>query len=183
MKGVLFTVFLDGVEAEHGALFLEALLADLELPSGGAYTAVGTYDVGEFVQVVGAYAGATHRDLPMVLREFGRHLFAALAERYADVVAGYAGPSEVLFAIEHLIHPMVRRFYPDAVLPTFDVRPTDQGVRLVYRSHRPLPDLAYGLVEGCLAHFGCEGFVRMDLEDGGARFDVVMPVACAQEEP
>ena len=47
MKGIVFTEFLDLVEAKFGAEVLEEMLDAADLKSGGAYTAVGYYDHAE----------------------------------------------------------------------------------------------------------------------------------------
>jgi hypothetical protein len=49
----------------------------------------------------------------------------------------------------------VRKLYPDAELPRFDAsRPGKDEMQLVYRSSRHFEDLAEGLIEGCISHFG-----------------------------
>ena len=49
----------------------------------------------------------------------------------------------------------VRKLYPDAQLPRFTVEEhTPQRLILVYDSPRHFEDLAEGLMQGCMAHFG-----------------------------
>jgi hypothetical protein len=49
----------------------------------------------------------------------------------------------------------VLKLYPDAELPTFDTsRPDEDTMIMIYRSTRPFADLAHGLIEGCIAHYG-----------------------------
>ena len=43
MKGIVFTEFLEMVEAQYSPAFLEDLIDEVQLSSGGAYTSVGTY--------------------------------------------------------------------------------------------------------------------------------------------
>ena len=57
MKGVVFTEFVEMVEARFGLPMLDRIIEAAQLPSGGAYSAVGTYDHGEMVQLVGALRG------------------------------------------------------------------------------------------------------------------------------
>ena len=52
MKGIVFTEFLDIVEAKIGPEQLEELIAASSLPNAGAYTSVGTYDHAEILRMV-----------------------------------------------------------------------------------------------------------------------------------
>jgi len=52
MKGIIFTSFLDLVEEKFGMEMLEEVISSANLPNKGAYTAVGTYDHAELVQMV-----------------------------------------------------------------------------------------------------------------------------------
>jgi hypothetical protein len=67
------------------------------------------------------------------------------------------------------VHVEVRKLYPDAELPTFDTSRTDDNTMvMVYRSTRPFADLARGLIEGCIVHYGEPVDVHMeDLSDEG----------------
>jgi hypothetical protein len=51
------------------------------------------------------------------------------------------------------VHTEVRKLYPTAQLPSFDVRQEGDTLVLHYRSSRPFADLAHGLIEGCIEHF------------------------------
>ena len=53
MKGIIFTEFIELVETTFGYSIAAALLDGCDLPSGGAYTAVGTYDHQEVLTLVG----------------------------------------------------------------------------------------------------------------------------------
>ncbi len=44
MKGIVFTELIDMVEATFGEDMMDDVFDDCDLESGGAYTAVGTYD-------------------------------------------------------------------------------------------------------------------------------------------
>jgi hypothetical protein len=68
----------------------------------------------------------------------------------------------------------VRKLYPDAELPQFEVRRFGADcLEMIYRSTRPFADLAAGLIAGCVSHFQEEIAVeRHLLTDGtqGTRF-------------
>jgi len=52
MKGVVFTELLKMVEEAHGLDMVDTIIEKSDLPSGGIYTAVGTYDHTEAVSLV-----------------------------------------------------------------------------------------------------------------------------------
>lgn len=45
-------------------------------------------------------------------------------------------------------------FTADAELPTFEVEQSADRMVMTYFSAHPFADLAHGLIEGCIAHFG-----------------------------
>ena len=55
MKGIVFTEFLEMVEDRFSLDMVDDLIDDCDLPSGGVYTAVGTYSHEEIVALVSAY--------------------------------------------------------------------------------------------------------------------------------
>jgi hypothetical protein len=54
----------------------------------------------------------------------------------------------------------VKKLYPDAEFPRFEVHASPGNLELVYRSRRPLADVAEGMIRGCIAWFGD----RVDLD-------------------
>jgi len=57
----------------------------------------------------------------------------------------------------------VRKLYPDAELPHFATRHRDdQKMILEYTSSRRMSDLAHGLIEGCLNHFGETAHIALE---------------------
>ncbi len=52
MKGIVFTEFIEMVESKFGFDMMDDIIESANLPSGGIYTAVGTYDHTEMVQLV-----------------------------------------------------------------------------------------------------------------------------------
>ena len=53
MKGMVFTEFLDFVGETFGGDMVDDIIEVSELPSGGAYTSVGTYSHGEMAALCG----------------------------------------------------------------------------------------------------------------------------------
>jgi len=53
MKGIVFVKLNEFIEELWGDEFWDELLEEAELPSGGVYTTVGTYDDQEFFTLIG----------------------------------------------------------------------------------------------------------------------------------
>lgn len=155
MKGVVFTEFLEMVESRFSADMVDDIIDDAKLPSGGVYTAVGTYPHEEIVALVVALSqrsGTAVRDL---LLAFGEHLFGRFVVGYPTFFGSTSDAFTFLAGIEDIIHREVHKLYPDAELPRFDVEQhDDQQLTLLYDSRRHFEDLAEGLMRGCIAYFG-----------------------------
>jgi hypothetical protein len=175
MLGVIFLEMLDMVEQRHSAAEVEALIAEASLPSGGAYTSVGTYPHEEMVALVSTLSRRTGIAVAVLLREFGRHLFGRLAARHPDYLAGLNDPFQVLDRLDGFIHREVNKLYAGAQMPRFRFERRSESVaELDYRSPRHLGDVALGLIEGCLTHYGVQARVeRAPLAPDGERFTIV----------
>lgn len=155
MKGIVFTEFLEMVEGSYSADMVDDIINDTQPASGGAYTSVGYYDHGEMVALVSALSARTDTPLPALLKAFGRHLFGRFAKGFGQFFVHPTDAFHFLSGIEKVIHAEVAKMYPDAELPRFDIeRHTGSELVLVYRSRRHFEDLADGLIQGCIAHFG-----------------------------
>jgi hypothetical protein len=168
MKGVVFTEFLDFVAERFGDDTVDDIIDASQLPSGGAYTAVGTYSHAEMVQLCGALAEHTGTPAPDLVRGFGTHLSGSFASGYPDFFSRAGGNFfDFLESIEAHIHVEVRKLYPDAELPSFTVEErTPTRLVMVYRSPRRMGDLAEGLIIGSAQKFGVEARVQTATVDG-----------------
>ena len=173
MKGMVFTEFLDMVELKFSADMVDDIIEDSQLPNGGAYSAVGTYDHAELVQMVEALAQRSGVPVPALVHTFGLHLFGRFHALYPGFFSGIPTALDFLEGIETVIHTEVRKLYPDAQLPEFDCVRTASGLDMVYSSPRHFGDLATGLIEGALLHFGDPvSLTRHDLPNGSIRFEM-----------
>ena len=155
MKGIVFTELIEMIEARYSVDLADRIIDECELASGGAYTAVGTYDHSELVALVMKLSELTATPVPELIREFGRHLFGRFLVLYPQFFDGVPDALRLLEGIESVIHFEVLKLYPDAQLPRFDVcRKDSSTLELIYHSDRHLEDLAEGLIEACVAHFG-----------------------------
>ncbi len=163
MKGVVFTEFLEMVEALHSADMVDDLIDEAALPSGGAYTSVGTYPFSEMAALVGLLSKKTSTPVPALLQAFGRHLLSRFVVGYPQFFEVEGGAFSFLERLDGYIHVEVRKLYPDAELPRFETERRGDVLVLRYRSERKLADLAEGLLRGAIEHFG--EVLTLDRED------------------
>jgi hypothetical protein len=155
MKGIVFTEFVEMVETRFSPEMADDLLDTTPLESGGAYTAVGTYDHRELVAMVLNLSERTGVPVPALVKTFGQHLFGRFHILYPVFFEGVSDALEFLSRIEDVIHVEVRKLYPDAELPRFDIsRPAHDQLVMIYRSDRHMGDLAEGMIEACIEHYG-----------------------------
>lgn len=175
MKGIIFTEFLTMVEQAHGLDMVDTIIDKSDLPSGGSYTAVGTYPHSEIVSLVINLSQETSTEVPDLLKAFGQYLFHSLAKSYPSFVKESTDPLDFLEQVETYIHVEVRKLYPDAELPTFECsRPNSPDqLHMVYHSIRHMEDVCEGLIRGSLEHFGVQATVeRQSLDDDSELFIV-----------
>lgn len=172
MKGVVFTTFLGMVEDAHGLDMVDTLIEKADLPSGGVYTAVGTYDHTEAVSLVVALSEETGAPVPDLLKGFGEHLFGVLISGHPEFLAGVEDPLDFLGRVESYIHVEVRKLYPDAELPSFECqRLGESELEMIYQSGRHFEDLCEGLIVGAVKHFKREADIEREaLDDGREKF-------------
>ena len=142
------------VEDKFGFEVADKIISNAELESGGVYTAVGTYQHSEMVQLVSNLSTESGLSIPQLLNAYGNHLFTRFAAGYGTFFEGVSDGFVFLEQIEGYIHVEVRKLYPDAELPSFQTtRLGDNKLEMIYTSERRMADFAEGLIEGCADHF------------------------------
>lgn len=155
MLGMVFTEFLEMVETRFSPDMADAILEEANPPNGGAYTAVGYYDHAEMVALLLALARQTGQPVPALLQAFGQYLFSRFVTAYPMLFETPRDAFALLASVDNYIHVEVHKLYPSAELPHFNVLERDDSrMVLEYRSPRGLADLAEGLIQGAIAHFG-----------------------------
>jgi hypothetical protein len=155
MKGIVFCEFISMVEEYFSLDIADRIIASSELATGGAYTSAGTYDHREFVQLITRLSEETKVPVPDLVCTFGRHLCKRFAMLYPSFFAECQSTFEFLASVDGKIHVEVRKLYPDAQLPEFAHAFPEPGCMVfTYRSKQPLADLAEGLIQGAIAHYG-----------------------------
>jgi hypothetical protein len=153
MKGIVFTSLGDMVEEKFGLETWNALLKQVELPSGGIYTAGGTYPDEEMVSLIMALSKLVKIEPAELIKTFGVYMFPVLAGKYPNFLE-QKNLKDFLKSIDEVIHLEVRKLYPDASLPSITYEdPAPRQLIVNYRSPRKLCPLAIGLIHGAADHF------------------------------
>ncbi|MET0600233.1 MAG: heme NO-binding domain-containing protein [Mesorhizobium sp.] len=169
MKGIVFTEFLEMVEGAFSPDVADRIVDVADLPSGGVYTTVGTYDHTEMIRLVSILSEETGIPIPDLMRAFGEYLFSRFSSLYPKYFDGVDSAFGFLSNVEDYIHVEVRKLYPEAELPSFGCDLSRPGtMRLTYRSSRPFAPLAEGLIRGCLTHFGETADIEIEDLSAGA---------------
>jgi hypothetical protein len=169
MKGMVFTEFLDMVEQTWSPDLADRLIDHADSATGGAYTAVGTYDHRELVRMVQALAVESEVPVPELLRRFGHHLAKTFSGRFPAFFEAQPTLFDFLSSIDAVIHVEVLKLYPDAELPSFRVdHRADDVMTLTYRSTRHMAPLAVGLIEGAAVHYGRQVNIEQTAQADGA---------------
>ena len=176
MKGIVFTEFLEMVEASFGLETTDNMIENSNLPSEGIYTSVGTYDFNEMVSLITSLSEEVKIPANDLIYTFGLYLFDSLGKAHPEVIKSYNSPLALLYSIEDHIHVHVQKLYPEAELPTFKIlEKTNTSISMIYSSSRGLYRLAHGLIEKCFEHFNGSATIEYELlkEDGTeVKFDV-----------
>ncbi len=177
VKGIVFTEFLEMVEAKFGLAVVDDIIEHANLSSEGVYTAVGTYDFNEMVALLKSLSAKVHIDVDSLVYTFGHYLFTSLGKAHPEVIKSYTNPIGLIYAIEDHIHVHVQKLYADAELPSFKIlEKTENSISLIYSSTRGLYRLAHGLIEKCFEHYNSSAKVTFELlnENGTkVKFDII----------
>ncbi len=153
MKGIVFTELFEMVEGLFGPDMVDDVLDDCVLDSGGAYTAVGTYDHRELIEIVNALS--KHTDIPFkdLVQKYGHHLFFRFHELMPVFFENPEDAFDFLESVHGYIHVEVKKLYPDAALPDFETTRNDNILVMTYKSQCPFADFAEGLMGGCIEFY------------------------------
>ena len=173
MKAILFQSFLDLVEAQYGADTLDAILADVDAPSGGIYTASGDYPHIELIELIVALSKRTHLSLSNLTKSFGMYHFAEFIAAYPQLFTDLHSSFELLEKVDSFIHKEVQALYSGAKPPKFEFsRKSQNTIELIYHSHRCMGDVAEGLILGCAAYYGEKITIKREtLGDGSGSIE------------
>ena len=169
MKGIVFTEFLELVEEKFGLEMVDNIITSSTLESEGVYTAVGTYSFSEMLQLLSHLSENTGISIDNLLLVYAEHFFTVIEKSYPGLLETYKDPIEMISSIENHIHVEVRKIYPDAELPTFEVvEKTENSLIMIYTSSRAMHHFGLGLMNKTFAHFNSSATIDLQKikEDG-----------------
>lgn len=169
MKGIVFTEFLDLVEQKFGLEMVDKIISQSNLESEGAYTAIGTYNFSEMLQLLQNLSNNTNISIDDLLLVYAEHFFSVIETSYPGLLATYKDPIEMLSSIEDHIHVEVRKIYPEAELPSFVVESkTENSLVMIYKSNRAMHHFGLGLMNKTFKHFNSTATIVLEKikEDG-----------------
>ncbi len=169
MKGIVFTEFLDLVEHKFGLSMVDKIIEQSKLDSGGVYTSIGTYKFSEMLQLLQNLSANTNISIDNLLLVYAEHFFSVLEDSYPGLLNTYSDPIEMLASIENHIHVEVRKIYPDAELPTFNViEKTKNKLIMIYSSSRAMHHFGLGLMNKTFEYFNATATIVLEKmkEDG-----------------
>ena len=167
MKGIVFSEFIEMVDDRFGFEITEEMISLSDLPSGGAYTSVGTYDHAEIVTLVNNLSKLTNIDMKLLVFTFGKHLIIRFQTLFPKYFENIDDALDFLEQVNDYIHVEVKKLYQDTQLPQISTQRTlDGGLILNYKSARGMGDLAQGMISGVIEIFGCKyDCLREELEN------------------
>lgn len=158
MKGIIFNLLEEVITEEYDEDAWDLLLEAASVE--GAYSSLGSYPDGEFLKLLAEMPAAVHAPREDLIRWFGRKAIPILAERYPIFFEPHDSTRSFLLTLNDIIHPEVRKLYPDADVPVFDFHVREdveslpnQALALGYRSARRLCTLAEGFIAGAADHY------------------------------
>ncbi|MGB0980480.1 MAG: heme NO-binding domain-containing protein [Winogradskyella sp.] len=169
MKGIVFTEFLELVENKFGLEMVDDIISSSDLESEGVYTSVGTYSFSEMLQLLQHLSKKTELSIDNLLLVYAEHFFGVIERSYPGLLATYKDPIEMISSIENHIHVEVRKIYPDAELPTFEiVEKTKNSLVMLYTSSRAMHHFGLGLMNKTFEHFNSTATIELQKikEDG-----------------
>jgi hypothetical protein len=153
MKGIVFNIMERAVSETRGEDAWDQLLDAAGLQ--GAYTSLGNYPHADFMKLVEAAAADFDMTPRLVLRWIGRAALPEFARRYPELFSRHRDARSFVLTLNSMIHPEVRKLYPEAGVPVFDFDTSSEDVLVIgYRSRRRLCGFGEGLLDGTAAHYG-----------------------------
>ncbi len=164
MKGIVFTEFLEMVELKFGLETVDKIIQNSQLESKGIYTSIGTYKFSEMIDLITNLSSETDIDTPTLLHIYGRYFFDTLVKGHPDIFNHYKNAFSLLAGIEKHIHVHVRKIYPEAELPYFDIHEeSPKKLILEYQSERAMYQFALGLIERTLEYYNENCYINKEI--------------------
>jgi hypothetical protein len=153
MKGAVFTEFIEFVEETYGFDTSDKMLEPTE-DCDKIYTQAGNYPFEELVALVLTVVEVEKLEVSEILYQFGIYLFGKLVRMAPFLIHGSKSSLEAISKVDTYIHIEVKKLYPEAELPKFEVtKYTPDYLEMEYISEKQLEILAKGLMIGAGRYF------------------------------
>jgi hypothetical protein len=163
LKGIIFSEFLNLVEAKFGLETVDEIIEKSDLESEGIYTSIGTYSFSEMLQLLNHLSSKTNILIDDLLLIYAEHFFSVIEDSYPGLLASYKDPIEMISSIENHIHVEVRKIYPDAELPTFIVKEKNKNsLTMIYKSSRAMHHFGLGLMNKTFEYFNSKASIVLE---------------------
>ena len=169
MRGVIFRTYLNFISDRFNHEVLDDILQKDDYPNKGGFSSAGNYKVKYLHSLISNTAYLFSNSKELVLSTFGEYAFKFLLDRFKKLYKNTNTPLHTDNAYDFLeqlnvIHfDELKKIYPDAKFPKFDIQRKDtRHIVIEYSSHRNLPHLVYGLIQGCLKYFDENSSLSME---------------------
>lgn len=171
MKGVVFTEFIEFIENKFGFDISDKMIEDSSTSTDGIFTQAGNYPFEDMLNMVLKLSEITNVPLSDLVQAYGEHLFNRLITIYPKPVSVYNNTFDFVSNVENVVHPEVKKLYPDSDLPSFiDQNLNGNTLEITYVSTKPLMDFAKGLIIGCAKHYNEEIEVSYEVIESSPKF-------------
>ncbi len=152
MKGVVFTEYVEFIEEQFGFDVVDEMIEKSGV--SGVYTQAGNYEFDELFAMISTLAQIVEKPIGTLVEAFAKALFPKLITIYPKPVQNYTNTFDFIAHVDDVVHPEVKKLYPDTELPEFQlVSRTENELVTIYISTKPLMDLARGLMIGCATYY------------------------------
>lgn len=187
VKGLVFVLLENQIVADHGDEAWERVQrrAGLEHVTYGPRDDHPHEDLLALLEAAEPLVGHTGRDLQ---RWFGRRALIQLASEFYRFFRAHDTTVSFAAALNEEVHPAVRKRYPGAEVPVFQIDddPREGDLRLRYDSDRGLCSFAEGLIEGTGQLYGEKVTIEQPccVHEGHPYCDLVLTIeGAAGEDP
>ncbi|MEW6551311.1 MAG: heme NO-binding domain-containing protein [Campylobacterota bacterium] len=172
MKGVVFTEFIEFIENKFGFDICDDMIEQSNTSTKGVFTQAGNYPFSDMFSMIKSLSEITNIPIPDLIQAYGEHLFTMLIKIYPKPVTAYNNSFDFIANVENVVHPEVKKLYPDSDLPTFELISRDScTLKVKYISTKPLMDFAKGLMIACGKHYGENLEVGYEVLKGGQSYE------------
>tara|TARA_B110000091_G_C13695784_1_gene424152 strand:+ start:247 stop:807 length:561 start_codon:yes stop_codon:yes gene_type:complete len=174
MKGIIFAEFLELVEKTFG---LEVCQDILDANNDkGIYTSAGTYDHLHLVKLIITLSKLTNISTESLQKVYGKSTFINLLNSMPSLKLESKSTFEFITQVEEYIHVEVKKLYPEAKPPKFDIiSNSEYEMTLDYISARCLSNVCFGLIEGCAEYFNEKINIQMcSIQADGAQVRFIL---------